>query len=86
MLHRCNCFCSLCRKEQIHGGTVPKNYFPAIEKGLINKDANITDENIDRLILNSGFSTVDEVSKLAGRGVGMDVVGNQINILGITAA
>ncbi|MFK8012894.1 MAG: response regulator, partial [Marinicellaceae bacterium] len=56
----------------------------AEEKGLIKKDAIISDENIDRLILNSGFSTVDEVSKLAGRGVGMDVVGNQINLLGGT--
>ncbi|MBL4772344.1 MAG: response regulator [Alcanivoracaceae bacterium] len=54
----------------------------AISKGLINKNAFISDENIDRLILNSGFSTVEEVSKLAGRGVGMDVVNNQINILG----
>ena len=54
----------------------------AIEKGIINKNAAISDENIDRLILHSGFTTVDEVSKLAGRGVGMDVVSNQINLLG----
>jgi chemosensory pili system protein ChpA (sensor histidine kinase/response regulator) len=54
----------------------------ALDKGLIKKGARISDENIDRLILNSGFSTVDKVSKLAGRGVGMDVVSNQINILG----
>ncbi len=54
----------------------------AIEKGIINKNATISDENIDRLILHSGFTTVDEVSKLAGRGVGMDVVSNQINLLG----
>ena len=54
----------------------------AIERGILKKDALISDTNIDRLILNSGFSTVDEVSKLAGRGVGMDVVSNQINLLG----
>ena len=54
----------------------------AIERGILKKDALISDANIDRLILNSGFSTVDEVSKLAGRGVGMDVVSNQINLLG----
>ena len=54
----------------------------ALDKGIIKKGARLSDENIDRLILNSGFSTVDNVSKLAGRGVGMDVVSNQINILG----
>ncbi len=54
----------------------------ALDKGLIKKGARLSDQDIDRLILNSGFSTVDNVSKLAGRGVGMDVVSNQINILG----
>ena len=54
----------------------------AIEKGLLKKGSRINNENIDRLILHSGFSTVEEISKLAGRGVGMDVVSNQINILG----
>jgi chemosensory pili system protein ChpA (sensor histidine kinase/response regulator) len=54
----------------------------ALDKGLIKKGARISEENIDRLILHSGFSTATEVSKLAGRGVGMDVVSNQINILG----
>ena len=54
----------------------------ARERGLIKPGTQLSNENIDRLILHSGFSTVDEVSKLAGRGVGMDVVGNQINILG----
>jgi chemosensory pili system protein ChpA (sensor histidine kinase/response regulator) len=54
----------------------------ALEKGIIKKGARIKDENLDKLILHSGFSTVEEVSKLAGRGVGMDVVSNQINLLG----
>ena len=54
----------------------------AIKKGMLKKGMRISDENIDRLILHSGFSTVEEISKLAGRGVGMDVVSNQINILG----
>ena len=54
----------------------------AIEKGIIDKDKKISESDIDRLILHSGFSTVDKVSKVAGRGVGMDVVVNQINLLG----
>ena len=54
----------------------------AVKKGILKKGAKISEKNIDRLILHSGFSTVDVVSKLAGRGVGMDVVSNQINLLG----
>jgi chemosensory pili system protein ChpA (sensor histidine kinase/response regulator) len=54
----------------------------AVSKGLIKEGTRLSDENIDRLILFSGFSTVDQVSKIAGRGVGMDVVNNQINLLG----
>ena len=54
----------------------------AIEKGIIDKNKKISENDIDRLILHSGFSTVDKVSKIAGRGVGMDVVVNQINLLG----
>ena len=54
----------------------------AVEKGLIKQGMKLRNENIDRLILHSGFSTVEKVSKLAGRGVGMDVVSNQINLLG----
>ncbi|THF68459.1 MAG: hypothetical protein E8F57_03355, partial [Methylophaga nitratireducenticrescens] len=33
------------------------------------------------MILTSGFSTADKISQLAGRGVGMDVVSNEIRAL-----
>src|SRR5690606_7459788 len=36
------------------------------------------------LILEPGFSTADEVSRLAGRGVGMDVVASEVRQLGGT--
>ncbi len=54
----------------------------AEDKGFIVKNADMTDDDIMQLILNSGFSTVDEISQVAGRGVGMDVVNNEIRQLG----
>lgn len=46
----------------------------AIEKGLINAEANLTDKEIYELIMAPGFSTAEKVSDVSGRGVGMDVV------------
>ena len=53
----------------------------AIEKGIVNKAAELTDSEIDELIFAAGFSTADEVSNLSGRGVGMDVVRKNIEAL-----
>ncbi len=50
----------------------------AIEKGLLNSQAEITDNDLMQLILEPGFSTVDEVTQISGRGVGMDVVVSEI--------
>jgi two-component system chemotaxis sensor kinase CheA len=50
----------------------------AIEKGLIKEDTILTDKEIFNLIFEPGFSTVDNVTNLSGRGVGMDVVKRQI--------
>jgi two-component system, chemotaxis family, sensor kinase CheA len=48
----------------------------AYDKGLIDEAAldRLTDQEAVNLIFASGFSTVDVVSDLSGRGVGMDVV------------
>ncbi|TDR19523.1 Hpt domain-containing protein [Marinicella litoralis] len=54
----------------------------AIERGIIGKDTELTDGEIAQLITHSGLSAADEVTKLAGRGVGMDVVNNEIKRLG----
>lgn len=53
----------------------------AIEKGIIEPDASLTDSEILNLIFAPGFSTAKEVTKLSGRGVGMDVVKNNIEAL-----
>jgi two-component system chemotaxis sensor kinase CheA len=54
----------------------------ARERGLIGADEQLTDERISNLIFMAGFSTVDKVSDLSGRGVGMDVVRRNIADLG----
>jgi chemosensory pili system protein ChpA (sensor histidine kinase/response regulator) len=54
----------------------------AIDRGLLKSDAEIGDTALYGFILESGFSTADTVSRLAGRGVGMDVVHNEIRQLG----
>ncbi|NQZ33340.1 MAG: chemotaxis protein CheA [Oceanospirillaceae bacterium] len=54
----------------------------AISNGLINQDQMLNDEETKALIFKAGFSTVDEVSELSGRGVGMDVVLRNVESLG----
>ncbi len=54
------------------------------ERGLIAANAVLADSDLDALIFEPGFSTADEVSRLAGRGVGMDVVASEVRQLGGT--
>ncbi len=54
----------------------------AIERGLLDPDAEILDSDILQFVLEHGFSTADEVTQIAGRGVGMDVVVSEIKQLG----
>ena len=54
----------------------------AIEKGLIAADASLSDEEIDNLVFLPGFSTAETISNISGRGVGMDVVRQNIQKLG----
>ena len=54
----------------------------AIALGLIKPEQEVEQKDILQLILHSGFSTATEVSQIAGRGVGMDVVDSSIKELG----
>lgn len=54
----------------------------AITKGLVSRESDLTDPEIDLLLFLPGFSTNDEVSELSGRGVGMDVVKTAVQALG----
>ncbi len=52
------------------------------QRGLIQPGEQLDDARLDNLIFASGFSTSEQVSQLAGRGVGMDVVRNEVRQLG----
>ncbi|MCQ8118356.1 chemotaxis protein CheA [Methylomonas rosea] len=53
----------------------------AIEKGLVQPDAKLSDQEIYSLIFEPGFSTASQISNLSGRGVGMDVVKRNVTDL-----
>jgi chemosensory pili system protein ChpA (sensor histidine kinase/response regulator) len=54
----------------------------AVEQGLISGEAQLSDAEVSHLIFATGLSTADSISELAGRGIGMDVVRNEVNALG----
>jgi chemosensory pili system protein ChpA (sensor histidine kinase/response regulator) len=54
----------------------------AYEQDLLQPESKVTDEEIMDLILKPGFSTAGAVTQSAGRGVGMDVVANEVKKLG----
>jgi two-component system chemotaxis sensor kinase CheA len=54
----------------------------ARERRLIAEDQELTDEQIDNLVFMAGFSTAEQISDVSGRGVGMDIVRQNINELG----
>ena len=54
----------------------------AIQRGILKADAVVRKEDLIDIILESGFSTAEEVTQIAGRGVGMDVVNSEIKQLG----
>jgi two-component system, chemotaxis family, sensor kinase CheA len=53
----------------------------AIDRGLVKANADLTESEIFSLIFQPGFSTAESVTDLSGRGVGMDVVGRNIENL-----
>ncbi len=54
----------------------------AVERGLIEQNARLTDQEIQQFIFNAGFSTAAKVTQISGRGVGMDVVSSEIKQMG----
>jgi two-component system chemotaxis sensor kinase CheA len=50
----------------------------AIAKGILSKDADLTNKEILELLFLPGFSTAEKITKVSGRGVGMDVVKRKI--------
>ncbi|MGJ8620035.1 MAG: Hpt domain-containing protein [Methylophilaceae bacterium] len=54
----------------------------AINNNLLQESQDITEDTLLSVIFEPGFSTADDVSQIAGRGVGLDVVRNDISSLG----
>ena len=54
----------------------------AIERGLLPNSGTLPDSEILQFILQAGFSTAEKVTQISGRGVGMDVVANEIKQMG----
>jgi two-component system chemotaxis sensor kinase CheA len=49
--------------------------------GLVEEGENLSDQEIFRLVFNTGFSTAENVTDLSGRGMGMDIVRRNIDLL-----
>lgn len=56
----------------------------AVERELMPADAELNDEDVARMIFHPGFSTARTITQTAGRGVGMDVVADEVAQLGGT--
>ncbi|QTA82971.1 Chemotaxis protein [Desulfonema limicola] len=56
----------------------------AIEKGLIKENAELNQNQIFSLVFLPGFSTARQLTSISGRGVGLDVVKQEIDSLGGT--
>lgn len=54
----------------------------AIEKGLLDADAQTSEEELLGFVMAPGFSTAQAVTQISGRGVGMDVVNSEVRQMG----
>ncbi len=54
----------------------------AVESGLIEAYEQPDAQQLTQMIFRSGFSTAEEVSELSGRGIGTDVVANEVRQIG----
>jgi len=64
------------------GLDLPRIRERALATGLLAPDAQTSDGELANLVFQPGFSTAAEVTDLAGRGVGMDVVRTEVNAMG----
>lgn len=54
----------------------------AVQNDLIDANSLLSDEDLMQFIFHSGLSTAEQVTQISGRGVGLDVVQNDIKSLG----
>jgi len=54
----------------------------AIKRGMLKESEKVSDSRLLEFIMESGFTTAEALSDIAGRGIGMDVVNNEIKVVG----
>ncbi|MDP2805662.1 MAG: Hpt domain-containing protein, partial [Gallionellaceae bacterium] len=54
----------------------------ALEHGVLHEGEEITEEQAIQMIFKPGLSTAQEITEIAGRGVGLDVVRSEVSALG----
>ena len=54
----------------------------AIKRGLLDPQAYLSDHEVLQFILRPGFSTAEKITQISGRGLGMDVVHEEVKQLG----
>lgn len=54
----------------------------AIKRGLLAPESTLSDRDVLQFILQPGFSTAEKITQISGRGVGMDVVHEEVRQLG----
>jgi chemosensory pili system protein ChpA (sensor histidine kinase/response regulator) len=64
------------------GLNFPRIREKAVQAGLLAPDVELPEPQLAQFIFMPGFSTASELSEIAGRGIGMDVVKNEITSLG----
>ena len=66
------------------GGGIPLDRVRsrAIERGMIDSNDQLTDARLLEFIFQPSFSTAEQITAVAGRGIGMDVVRNEVAALG----
>ena len=69
-------------RDDGNGINIEKIRERALEMGIEVPDEEIDNETLMQIVCNPGFSTSSSVTKLSGRGVGMDVVKTEVKKLG----
>ena len=80
-VHKENTIVIMC-KDDGQGINTGRVLSKARERGWINDEKSLTDDEIYNFIFKPGFSTAESITGLSGRGVGMDVVKTEVELLG----
>ncbi len=81
-LHQAGNDVSVVFRDDGAGLNLPRILQKAQESGLVAPGQELSDDEVGNLVFAAGLSTATEVTDLAGRGIGMDVVRAEVQALG----